>query len=368
MDRARNADRLYKFTLTFNRKQVPLLSDTSAIFHRFGGGPKATHPFRAATDFRGCILASIALLLWCVWLKCLLLPCIACLSAKAKDILLGKVPSARKGLLLALSAAVLNQARLGCRNCVASISLLLQFLNTFAFRALVQIFGCWILDGVNAHTWCYRLGPLRKACASTSILIYAQKLLSTVGVQTQAGRATFAFTQAVLPAICLECCVFGLEHESFFVFVVLEFVPGAGFGFRLPDRARCTEHPSDWCKARGGDAQLKIGFGFGETSITFWETSLQTRQPCAWASTLFCLTEIQGVDEFLDIFAHFLSWCDEVEWCVLRIVGLFLVETLTRRALLATGGICSAVALVPRQYGGGFGRPAWGWKVPHNAA
>ena len=82
----------------------------------------------------------------------LLLPCIACLSAKAKDILLGKVPSARKGLLLALSAAVLNQARLGCRNCVASISLLLQFLNTFAFRALVQIFGCWILDGVNAHT------------------------------------------------------------------------------------------------------------------------------------------------------------------------------------------------------------------------
>lgn len=139
-----------------------------------------------------------------------LLPCIACLSAKAKDILLGKVPSARKGLLLALSAAVLNQARLGCRNCVASISLLLQFLNTFAFRALVKIFGCWILDGVNAHTWCYRLGPLRKACASTSILIYAQKLLSTVGVQTQAGRATFAFTQAVLSAICLECCVLDL--------------------------------------------------------------------------------------------------------------------------------------------------------------
>ena len=101
---------------------------------------------------------------------------------------------------------------------------------------------------------------------------------------------------------------FGLEHESFFVFdVVLEFVPGAQFGFRLPDRARCTEHPSDRCKARGGDAQLKIGFGFGETSITFWETSLQTRQLCAWASTLFCLTEIQGVDGFLDIFAHFLS-------------------------------------------------------------
>ena len=43
---------------------------------------------------------------------------------------------------------------------------------------------------------------------------------------------------------------------------------------------------------------------------------------------------------------------------MLRIVGLLLVETLTRRALLATGGICSAVALVPRQYGGGFGRPA----------
>lgn len=40
-----------------------------SVFRRFGGGPKATHPFCAATDFRGCILASIALLLWCVWLK-----------------------------------------------------------------------------------------------------------------------------------------------------------------------------------------------------------------------------------------------------------------------------------------------------------
>jgi len=95
----------------------------------------------------------------------------------AKDILLGKVPSARKGLLLALSAAVLNQA-----------------------------------------------------CASTSILIYAQKLLSTVGVQTQ------------------------------------------------------TEQ----------DAQSALLIG----------------------------AKLVGV-----------------------IVGLFLVETLTRRALLATGGICSAVAL-----------------------
>jgi len=95
----------------------------------------------------------------------------------AKDILLGKVPSAREGLLLALSAAVLNQA-----------------------------------------------------CASTSILIYAQKLLSTVGVQTQ------------------------------------------------------TEQ----------DAQ----------------------------SALLIAAKLLGV-----------------------IVGLFLVETLTRRALLATGGICSAVAL-----------------------
>lgn len=95
----------------------------------------------------------------------------------AKDILLGKVPSAREGLLLSLSAAVLNQA-----------------------------------------------------CASTSVLIYAQKLLSTVGVQTQTQQ----------------------------------------------------------------DAQ----------------------------STLLIAAKLLGV-----------------------IVGLFLVETLTRRALLATGGICSAVAL-----------------------
>eukprot|EP00913_Durusdinium_trenchii_P012337 g11581.t1 len=50
----------------------------------------------------------------------------------AKDILLGRIPGARQGLLLALAAAVLNQA-----------------------------------------------------CASTSILIYAQKLLSDVGVRSQ---------------------------------------------------------------------------------------------------------------------------------------------------------------------------------------
>ena len=52
----------------------------------------------------------------------------------ARDILLGRVPFARKGLLLALAAAVLNQA-----------------------------------------------------CASTSILIYAQHMLQTVGVGGQVG-------------------------------------------------------------------------------------------------------------------------------------------------------------------------------------
>lgn len=53
----------------------------------------------------------------------------------AKDILSGKVPAARQGLTLALAAAVLNQA-----------------------------------------------------CASTSILIYAQKLLQTAGVQSQTAQ------------------------------------------------------------------------------------------------------------------------------------------------------------------------------------
>ena len=63
-----NADRLHKFTLTFNRKirfrfypiPVQFVVFYLAVFGRVGG-PKATHPFSAATDFRGCILASLCI-------------------------------------------------------------------------------------------------------------------------------------------------------------------------------------------------------------------------------------------------------------------------------------------------------------------